>query len=133
MQEQYDTYRDEMSEIQETVEMSALDKEMAEERAEELQDELKTVQEKYEELSASSQLLKAELESGGGASAEGVSSYQLKQLEQQNEKLKEALVRSVSPVINSGVSHTHNSLGVSPVINSGVSHTHSSLGVSQIH
>lgn len=38
-------------------------------------------------------LMKAELESGAGGNAEGVSSYQVKQLEQQNEKLKEALVK----------------------------------------
>jgi len=39
------------------------------------------------------QLLQTELESGAGGSAQGVSSYQVKQLEQQNEKLKEALVK----------------------------------------
>ena len=32
VQEQYDNYKDEMAELQETIEMSALDKEMAEER-----------------------------------------------------------------------------------------------------
>ena len=39
------------------------------------------------------ELMKAELESGAGVNADGVSSYQVKQLEQQNEKLKEALVK----------------------------------------
>lgn len=32
IQEQYDNYKDEMAELQETIELSALDKEMAEER-----------------------------------------------------------------------------------------------------
>jgi hypothetical protein len=58
--------------------------------------ELDSLQEKNEELSAKVELLKAELEGGGGASADGVSNYQVKQLEQQNEKLKEALVKYVS-------------------------------------
>lgn len=41
------------------------------------------------------EIMKAELESGAGGNADGVSSYQVKQLEQQNEKLKEALVKYV--------------------------------------
>jgi len=49
--------------------------------------------ERNEELTASVTLLKEELQGGGGAVAGGVSSYQVKQLEQQNEKLKEALVK----------------------------------------
>lgn len=32
IQEQFDNYKDEMSELQETIELSALDKEMAEEK-----------------------------------------------------------------------------------------------------
>lgn len=55
--------------------------------------ELDSMIEKNEELSATVELLKAEIQGGGGASADGVSSYQVKQLEQQNEKLKEALVK----------------------------------------
>lgn len=54
------------------------------------------MKETNEELSASVELMKAELQGGGGANTEGVSSYQLKQLEQQNEKLKEALVKYVA-------------------------------------
>lgn len=46
------------------------------------------------------ELLKAELEGGSGPAADGVSSYQVKQLEQQNEKLKEALVRLDMPAIS---------------------------------
>lgn len=64
-------------------------------QAESLQEELDSLKEKHEELSTSMQLLQTELESGAGGSAQGVSSYQVKQLEQQNEKLKEALVKWV--------------------------------------
>lgn len=65
-------------------------------QAEGLQEELDSMKETNEELSASVELMKAELQGGGGANTEGVSSYQLKQLEQQNEKLKEALVKYVA-------------------------------------
>ena len=52
-----------------------------------------SLKEAHEDLVVSMELMKAELESGSGISADGVSSYQVKQLEQQNEKLKEALVK----------------------------------------
>ncbi|XP_067931812.1 dynactin subunit 1-like [Watersipora subatra] len=93
IQTQYDEYREEMSDLQETMELAALDKEMAEEKAEGLEEELTSLKEAHEELVVSMELMKAELESGSGVSADGVSSYQVKQLEQQNEKLKEALVK----------------------------------------
>ena len=64
-------------------------------QAESLQVELDSLKEQNEELCASVELLKGELQHGGGVQADGVSSYQFKQLEQQNEKLKEALVKFV--------------------------------------
>ncbi|XP_022080743.1 dynactin subunit 1-like isoform X2 [Acanthaster planci] len=84
-------YQEEMSEVAETIEMATLDKEMAEEKCDSLQAEVDTLKEKVEELTLDLELLRGEIEQGGtdGASA----NYQLKQMEQQNARLKEALVK----------------------------------------
>lgn len=78
-------------EFQELIEMATLDKEMAEEKAESLQLELDQAKQKIEELTVDLELLKAEMGDKGG---EGPgSSLELKQLEQQNARLKETLVK----------------------------------------
>ncbi|XP_038070771.1 dynactin subunit 1-like isoform X2 [Patiria miniata] len=84
-------YQEEMSEVAETIEMATLDKEMAEEKCDSLQAEVDTLKERVEELTLDLELLRGEIEQGGtdGASA----SYQMKQMEQQNARLKEALVK----------------------------------------
>lgn len=51
--------------MSEAAEMAALDKEMAEERAEALQMELEQCREKLEEATLDLQLMKAEMEAGG--------------------------------------------------------------------
>ncbi|KAK3590123.1 hypothetical protein CHS0354_041172 [Potamilus streckersoni] len=90
-QENYERYREEMSDLTETVEIATLDKEMAEEKCETLQQEVETLKEKIEELNVELEILKAEISEKG---TDGVASdYQVKQLEQQNERLKEALVK----------------------------------------
>ncbi|KAL3863717.1 hypothetical protein ACJMK2_005462 [Sinanodonta woodiana] len=90
-QENYERYREEMSDLTETVEIATLDKEMAEEKCETLQQEVETHKEKIEELNVELEILKAEISEKG---TDGVASdYQVKQLEQQNERLKEALVK----------------------------------------
>uniref|UniRef100_A0A665VE65 Dynactin subunit 1 n=1 Tax=Echeneis naucrates TaxID=173247 RepID=A0A665VE65_ECHNA len=81
-QEAKDRYMEEMSDTADAIEMATLDKEMAEERAESLQVEVDTLKEKVEELFVRC------LGSDGAAS-----SYHVKQLEEQNSRLKEALVR----------------------------------------
>ena len=86
----------------ETVEMITLDKEMAEERAETMQIELEAAKEKIEELTLDLDIIKTEMEGddltptsggSGGETGRGVTNFELKQLQAQNEKLRETLVR----------------------------------------
>ncbi|XP_027691953.1 dynactin subunit 1 isoform X1 [Vombatus ursinus] len=84
-------YMEEMADTADAIEMATLDKEMAEERAESLQQEVEALKERVEELTTDLEILKAEIEEKGSDGA--ASSYQLKQLEEQNARLKDALVR----------------------------------------
>ncbi|KAK9308816.1 hypothetical protein QLX08_001247 [Tetragonisca angustula] len=88
-------FQEEMADLAETVEMATLDKEMAEEKAETLQIELEQLKEKLEEQTLDLEILRTEVSErgAGGGSATGVSSYEIKQLEQQNNRLRETLVR----------------------------------------
>lgn len=99
-----DRHAEEMSELAENVELITLDKEMAEEKADSLQLELEAAKERIEEITIDLELIKAELQNrvGDGStksehvnevSSAGVTSYELKQLEQQNSRLRETLVR----------------------------------------
>lgn len=91
IQDSFDTYKDEMTDLTETVEIATLDKEMAEERAEALQQEVETLKEKVEELTVDLEIIRNEITEKG---TDGVASdYQVKQLEQQNERLRDALVK----------------------------------------
>ncbi|KAM4809119.1 dynactin subunit 1 isoform 2-T2 [Rhinophrynus dorsalis] len=89
--EAQERYMEEMADTADAIEMATLDKEMAEERAESLQQEVETMKEKVEELTMDLEILKHEIEEKGSDGA--ASSYQVKQLEEQNGRLKEALVR----------------------------------------
>ncbi|XP_053314032.1 dynactin subunit 1 isoform X4 [Spea bombifrons] len=89
--EAQERYMEEMADTADAIEMATLDKEMAEERAESLQQEVETFKEKVEELTMDLEILKHEIEEKGSDGA--ASSYQVKQLEEQNARLKEALVR----------------------------------------
>ncbi|XP_016418165.1 dynactin subunit 1a isoform X1 [Sinocyclocheilus rhinocerous] len=86
-----DRYMEEMADTADAIEMATLDKEMAEERAESLQQEVEALKEKVEELSMDLEILKHEIEEKGSDGA--ASSFHVKQLEEQNGRLKEALVR----------------------------------------
>ncbi|XP_068611754.1 dynactin subunit 1-like [Brachionichthys hirsutus] len=86
-----DRYMEEMSDTADAIEMATLDKEMAEERAESLQVEVESLKEKVEELSMDLEILRHEISEKGSDGA--ASSYHVKQLEEQNGRLKEALVR----------------------------------------
>ncbi|KAK6493431.1 dynactin subunit 1-like isoform X9 [Huso huso] len=86
-----DRYMEEMADTADAIEMATLDKEMAEERAESLQQEVDSLKEKAEELTMDLEILKHEIEEKGSDGA--ASSYHVKQLEEQNGRLKEALVR----------------------------------------
>ncbi|XP_061665051.1 dynactin subunit 1-like [Syngnathoides biaculeatus] len=90
-QEAKDRYMEEMSDTADAIEMATLDKEMAEERAESLQVEVDTLKEKMEELSMDLEILRHDISEKGSDGA--ASTYHVKQLEEQNSKLKEALVR----------------------------------------
>ncbi|KAL2078997.1 hypothetical protein ACEWY4_024741 [Coilia grayii] len=86
-----DRYMEEMADTADAIEMATLDKEMAEERAESLQQEVESLKEKVEELTMDLEILKHEIEEKGSDGA--ASSYHVKQLEEQNSRLKDALVR----------------------------------------
>lgn len=84
-------HSEELTELQEAVEMATLDKEMAEERLESLQQENDQLKEKLEEVTLDLEILKNEVSEGGIEGA--ATNAQVKQLEQQNGRLKEAILR----------------------------------------
>lgn len=84
-------HAEEMADLTEAAEMAALDKEMAEEKCETVQAEMEQLKERNEELTLDLEILKSEISDKGKDGA--VTNYQTKQLEQQNERLKEALVK----------------------------------------
>ncbi|XP_030048404.1 dynactin subunit 1-like [Microcaecilia unicolor] len=84
-------YMEEMADTADAIEMATLDKEMAEERAESLQQEVDSLKDKVDELTMDLEIVKHEIEDKGSDGA--ASNYQVKQLEEQNARLKEALVR----------------------------------------
>ncbi|CAH1170858.1 unnamed protein product [Phaedon cochleariae] len=93
-----ETHAEEVADLAEAVEMATLDREMAEEKAETLQLELDVCKERLEEVTLDLDILKAEMQERAGASVpssgEGqVSAYEMKQLQQQNARLRETLVR----------------------------------------
>jgi dynactin 1 len=84
------------AENSEVLEMATLDREMAEERCEVLQLELDSLKERQEELVVENEYLKSENEEfirGAGVGEGGERTAGSLQLERQNERLKEALVR----------------------------------------
>ena len=60
-----------------------------------MQLELEAAQEKIEELTLDLEIIKAEMSerAGGGTGESSVSKYEMKQLEQQNSRLRDTLVR----------------------------------------
>uniref|UniRef100_U5EZ92 Dynactin subunit 1 n=1 Tax=Corethrella appendiculata TaxID=1370023 RepID=U5EZ92_9DIPT len=97
-----DLHAEEMSELSENVEMITLDKEMAEEKADTLQLELESAKERIEELTLDLEIVKTEMQEKLGSvqinanatgEAGGMSTYEFKQLEQQNTRLRETLVK----------------------------------------
>lgn len=97
-------HADEMSELSENVELITLDKEMAEEKADFLNQELDAAKERIEELTLDLQIMKAEMENKiaandgdsmqiNAAGTGGGGTFEIKQLTQQNERLRETLVR----------------------------------------
>lgn len=97
---------EEMTELAENVELITLDKEMAEEKADFLQQELDGSKERIEELTLDLEIIKAEIQNKAYSTetvelqsrlssnnTETPRSFEVKQLEQQNSRLRETLVR----------------------------------------
>uniref|UniRef100_A0A1W7RAM6 Dynactin subunit 1 n=1 Tax=Hadrurus spadix TaxID=141984 RepID=A0A1W7RAM6_9SCOR len=89
--EQQQQHADEMADLAEAAEIATLDKEMAEEKCETLQAEIEQMKEKIEELTLDLEIIRSEISEKGSEGA--AAHYEVKQLEQQNERLKEALMK----------------------------------------
>uniref|UniRef100_A0A1I7VG71 Dynactin subunit 1 n=1 Tax=Loa loa TaxID=7209 RepID=A0A1I7VG71_LOALO len=83
---------DSLTEVEERLELVTIEKEMAEEKVDILQTEIEAEKQRVQELEVELELLRNEMEQSGDSSFQ-YNSVQMKQLEQQNEKLREALVR----------------------------------------
>ncbi|KAK3872406.1 hypothetical protein Pcinc_022506 [Petrolisthes cinctipes] len=104
-QELREQHAEDTEELTESVEMLTLDKEMAEEKAETLQLELDQAREHIEELTLDLEILRTEMSGneggvgggggggGGGGDGDGANSVQFKQLDQQNSRLRDTLVK----------------------------------------
>nr|XP_022907890.1 dynactin subunit 1 isoform X2 [Onthophagus taurus] len=88
-----EVHADEMADLSDAVEMATVEKEMAEEKVETLQLELEVCKEKLEEVTLDLEILKNELQNKTSGGGESTSTYELKQLEQQNQRLRETLVK----------------------------------------
>lgn len=82
---------EEIKDLIDSAEMAVIDKEMAENKAEQLQIELEQVKEQLEEAKIDFELLKSEIEDKGADGA--ANSFQVKQLEEQNARYKDALLK----------------------------------------
>lgn len=95
-----DRHAEEMSDLAENVELITLDKEMAEEKSETLQLELDQAKERIEELTLDLEIIKTEMQNKlnsditvAGEESKVASTFEFKQLEQQNTRLRDTLVR----------------------------------------
>ncbi|KAH9362883.1 hypothetical protein HPB48_015154 [Haemaphysalis longicornis] len=84
---QRERHAEEVSDLVESIEMATVEKEMAEEKLEQLQQEVDHWKEKYEMLELDYKILTSELTTGEP------SSFKERQLAQENDKMREALVR----------------------------------------
>ncbi|KAL3270021.1 hypothetical protein HHI36_009077 [Cryptolaemus montrouzieri] len=92
-----ENHADEVGDLAEALEMATLDKEMAEEKCETLLLELSVCKEKLEEVTLDLEILKNEMQekASGVPSITGdkMTTYEIKQIQQQNIRLKETLVK----------------------------------------
>uniref|UniRef100_A0AAR5PMJ9 Dynactin subunit 1 n=1 Tax=Dendroctonus ponderosae TaxID=77166 RepID=A0AAR5PMJ9_DENPD len=91
-----EAHAEEVADLYETVEMATLDKEMAEEKAELLQAELEACKEKLDEVTLDLQILKTEMDEkalGTTPDDQAITTYEVKQLQQQNARLRETLIK----------------------------------------
>ena len=80
-----------MKDLAETAEIATLDKEMAEEKYEQMSKDYEQLKEKFEEVNVDFELLKSEVEMKGSDGA--ASTYEVKQLKQQNARYSEAILK----------------------------------------
>ena len=94
---------EEIKDLIDNAEMAVIDKEMAENKAEQLQIELQQVSEQLEEAKLDFEILKSEIEDKGVEGA--ANSFQLKQLEEQNARYRDALlkIRDISAADRSNI------------------------------
>ncbi|CAB3409350.1 unnamed protein product [Caenorhabditis bovis] len=88
----HENNKDAYLEQKDMIEMAVIEKELAEEKADFLQQEVTSLTEKMEEMQAELEILKEEMASSGGGVPVG-NSVQMKQIQQQNEKLRDALIK----------------------------------------
>lgn len=86
---QKDKFESEMAVLHETAEMSTVDKEIAEEKCRDLEEQLDKLKESIDEMKLSKEVS----QSGGSGGGDVVNSGAFKELSAQNQRLKEALVR----------------------------------------
>jgi len=96
--ESKEKYMDDMTDYHDNIELATLDKEMAEEKADQLQNENELLKGEVEELKTDLEIMKAEIElaaesAGGDGGASAANNYKVKQLEEQNNKLREVIIR----------------------------------------
>ena len=80
-----------MSDYESRIEEMTVDKELAEARCEEIQEEMNKLNDKYEEAKLELDVLKSEIELNGPEGAQAT--FQSKQLEKEAETLKAALIK----------------------------------------
>ncbi|EFO93819.1 CRE-DNC-1 protein [Caenorhabditis remanei] len=87
-----ETNKDTISEHTDIMEMATIEKELAEEKADELQNQVDVLTAELEEVKEKFNILQEEM-AGGGGSVQVGNSVQMKQVELQNDKLKDALIK----------------------------------------
>jgi dynactin 1 len=82
---------DEMTDLRDSIELLTIDKEMAEEKRDQLASELEDLKLKFEETNLELEMLQHEVQEGG--QGEASTNFRVVELEKQNVKLKDGLVQ----------------------------------------
>lgn len=89
--DQYETYREEMANHEERIEHMTVEKELAEETAEQYKYEIAQLRDKCDEVQLELDVLKGEIEENGAEGA--AASFQAKQQDKERERLSSALIK----------------------------------------
>lgn len=82
---------EDVTELHETIEMLTLDKEMAEEKRDQLEREMENLKDKHEEVSLELEVLQHEVAEGG--KGEASTNFRVVELQKQKDKLTDALIK----------------------------------------